>query len=349
MRQYKQIHTCIILLVLSFYNLTAQNVTIATDSVAVVHGNELSFLQKDVNNEICSVFMLYTDLKDVSFYSNLGVEKIIYDTTRYIVWFPAKARVLRIAVPGFALYEYSIENDGTPKMFICTLSVPENEQLKQYRNVSTEAISITTIPRSAKIMADRKMLGRTPFSINSTMIRSISDLTISKFGHANYSVGNNSIKLGEGFEITLQRFSSQKQFAALVTTGIITVGAAEPLYGIELAYISKAGLYVSGKTTGNMVSYFLSGGLILSVVMANINFGIGYAKLPHREGPLYIGGTNLADYSSLFFDIGVYLRVFPNLILKTGTSITKNPIDYGYDFSIYDFNIGIGWGINQKK
>jgi hypothetical protein len=293
--------------------------------------------------------MLYTSLKGISFYSNLGIEKIDYDSTRYIVWFPAKARVLRIAVPGFSLYEYSIDPDPAPKLFICTLTTPDKDLVRLWRSDTTQAVSLTTIPRKAKISIDKKVYGRTPVSISSSIIDTVTEMTLSRSGHRQLNIGPETLKSGEGFEFTLQRFSSQKQFAGLVTTGIITVGAAEPLYGIELAYISKAGLYVSGKTTGNMESYFLSGGLILSVVMANINFGVGYAELPQRESPLYIGATNLADYSSLFFDIGVYLRVFPNLILKTGTSITKNPIDYGYEFSIYDFNIGIGWGINQKK
>ncbi len=56
-----------------------------------------------------------------------------------------------------------------------------------------------------------------------------------------------------------------------------------------------------------------------------------------------MGNGETMDFSGVFLDLGILIRLKPHFIFSIGTNISNNPEDFGYSTILYELSLGLGW------
>ncbi len=136
--------TYIRLVILGIFLLYHSNFTfgqkINTDSIQIyeLDQNNESNLVYDVNDELCSLVILKTDIDSIKLYSNRGIEKIIRTQDEYMAWLPNGATLFKILIPGFPLYDQVLpESIHEYSVYIITLDINTAQKIICLRSLMT--------------------------------------------------------------------------------------------------------------------------------------------------------------------------------------------------------------------
>jgi len=337
---------------LSSIIIKCQDIRFLADQSQQNRNIEDSEIVRDVNGEICSMIVIKTSEKGIKFYSNRGIENIIYDSIRYFVWLPSDASVLRIVVPGFPLYEQTLEKRNDPFVYFFILQIPILEITTSFtEDTLKNKFTITSTPQKSKIFFKHEHIGNTPYTFNYENPDKDDYIEIRKFGYIAQSFRWDTLIPNNVYQIGLLKASRQKQFFVTASAGSL-VHPLKPIIGLQLGRLKKVGYYVSGKIgtyhvddpyedLGHHTLFSVSAGMTVSVLPAiHTNFGLGwcYAILPD-PGNEYSFDT-IVD---LIVDYGVILRTGKkgNILLWLQSNFRFDPSDW-FTGGPYDISLGFG-------
>jgi hypothetical protein len=301
---------------------------------------------KDINGDICSMAIIRSNITGIRFYSNLGIEKVVSDSTTYTIWFPSQASTLKILVPGLPLYEYPLEKKKDPVTYFMMLQVVKNEKIITYKTDTTKKITIFTFPVSASAGSGDFKLGRTPLFLDESQLPDHSNIKLHRFGFYEEELWSDSLKLNGNYNASLNRYSEHRRFYVMATAGILK-GFTRGVFGIQAGQLGKFGFYICGKMTFKRgydigpdygLSYALTGGLSKSVGIFNMYIGAGYCA--NNEINYYHVESRAGK--GLIADLGLIMNLNPHLLISLNSNIRSGDV-MEFDYVPFDFSIGLGW------
>ncbi|MCX6335249.1 MAG: hypothetical protein NT092_13290 [Bacteroidia bacterium] len=321
-----------------------QDVKLIVEKTETINESSDSTILRDINGDICSQAIVKSDIAGIRFYSNLGIEKVVFDTSYYRVWFSNQASSLKISVPGIPLYEYPLLKKDSPVLYFFILEIANNESTVIYRTDSINKISISTLPVSARLKSQKTVLGHTPMLLDYSELKKYPAITVSKYGYFKKEFAADTLKPGNNYQINIYKLSDRRRFYIILITGIVQ-GYGIPVYGVQLGHLGKFGYYLSGKSTFKTkanwweVDFSYTAGVSKSVYIFNLYFGAGYYE---NNEIYYYRGPGERTGNGFIVDIGLIYNLNRHLIISINTNIRKgNEIEF--DYIPFDVSGGIGW------
>lgn len=306
----------------------------------------------DVNGEPCSLVIISCEIPGIKFYTNLGVEKIAYDSTGYKVWIPAKSSLLKFVVPGFPLYEHQLEEYEGPRVWIFILVVPEEKIVEEYKETEFKKVTIITNPADGVVFEGRRHIGSTPISLTHYFNESSPPLEIKRWGYKTIKVKSDTLEPERAYTLNFQKLSHQKGIfvmAELAQSWNYSLDYQAPVYGLSVGYLGRVGFYGSfggtvythkdryePENTSEVRSLKFSLGSIFALTKSsNLRLGLGYNKstiTPEQDDQTYEDG-------GVYLDAGLIFRTnSPLLILLQLNFYYSNEELYPSSASA-----GLGW------
>jgi hypothetical protein len=311
----------------------------------------------DVNGEVCSLVILSTDLADLKFYSNLGVERIEKKENGYRIWIPNQASVIRIFVPGYPLFEYNLpRSEYTYSVYIISL-IAEKPGENIHEDGTQPRLSLVSNPEKSTVLLNGTVVGRTPLVLVNPGVETF-DYRIRKRGYRSFS-GTDSMDLKmKNISVELEDLRRSKRYFVVFNIkwdGISRSQVdAHGMKGITFGVFGKTGYYgsvnyVSVNDSLDLTStndeypeyYNYNQGQKVSLV-GGISYQLGKSVFIYG-GPGYVRRTYQREgypdgrSQSLILNTGVIIRIGWYSVLQ---------IDFSPGFNNSYTSFGFGLGIN---
>ncbi len=339
------------LLILSL-NVAGQDIKVLDDkSNAGVELNDFEQV-RDVNGEICTLVIISSRIPGIKFYSNMGVEKVVYDSTGYKVWIPAKSTLLKFVVPDFPLYEHELLSDGNPTVWILILIVPEREIAVEYQDPEFNKVTIETYPANGLVFEEERLIGETPISLTHFFNESSPQIEIKKWGYKTEVINPDTLEVNRNYTLNFQKLSHQKGIFVMANIGQtwdFSLDYDAPVYGFSTGYIGRLGFFGSfggtkyihhdkyddENTREVRIIKFSLGSLIALTKSSNIHLGLGYIDKEIR----IVEDDQTVEDKGVFIDLGLVFRTNSPLLI-----LLQSDIYYlGKELSPNGVSAGLGW------
>jgi len=338
----------------------SQEINVNLSNVDSLILTNTEYLVFDVNGEICSMIIITTDLEGLKFYSNLGIEKIQQIENGYRIWIPNQTTVIKIYIPGFPLFEYTLpRSDFKYSVYIISLKAEKTEKVI-LKDTIQQKLSFVTIPEDATIFLNGLYLGKSPKVIEKPDFDKFEYL-IKKRGFSSFSSKDSMDRKIKNISIELDDLTRKKRYFlifnvkwdGLVRSQVDAHGMKGITFGVfgetgyygSLNYLSVNEAVVTTSHNSTYPEYFnynkgqkvsLVGGISRQLGKSVFIYGgPGYIRRTYqREG--YLDGKS----ESLILNTGFVFRIGWYSLLQ----IDFNPgINHSYS------SIGFGLGINFPK
>ena len=337
------------LVILSIFLLIPLNLIhcqeIKTDSIRIcaLDQNNDSNLVYDVNDELCSMVILKTDMDSIRLYSNRGIEKIIRTGDEYRAWLPNGATLFKILSPGFPLYDVALpESYYEYSVYIIVLDVNAAQEVI-YTDTASHILSFTSEPTKADVFINDKPVGKTPLSIENPDYKTFA-YVVKKTKRYSKVEGYDSLtnKLSN-INIVLRDRSRDKRLFIIPqvftedfgyeSSGYQTQGdiGEKSTYGVGFGRIGKTGWYINAKYCNYTYKrIMLTGGVTQQIAMpVFITLGAGISsKESSRDN---FTGFNI--HAGLIFRVAWFGMIYFDF---------NHSMDDALKGTVYNFGMGLG-------
>lgn len=287
----------------------------------------------DVNNQPCALIKVRTGLSNVSFFSNLAIEKTEHHTGEYWVWVSPGTTQLRIAVQDFPLLDYKLPQMAEGKNVYIILLIATFPEKIIYRDTASiqPHVSFVTDPPGADVYINDLFYGITPLKASppdtafkyriekkrylpvsgtDTIVNRFADISVALM--QDFKAKRYFLTLDYGFNLHLVReLSGNKYYPQILGLTIGKIGktgyylnAVIPLKSIkpDLEYIKESDTWLPLRNTTGY--YYTSTGVIT------------YSDRDHFNLLKINGGITLQLFKRAFLSLGVgysqskYFKVF---------------------------------------
>jgi hypothetical protein len=189
MNLYSFIRSGIIVVVISFSlfcKVGAQEISLVFQTTDTLNRSDKDLFINDINGDTCSLAIIKTRLKDIKFYTNQSVERIVTTEEEYRVWISNGSSLLKLAIPDLPMIEYKLEIYGKRPvlyLFILNASTDSLRTVIKYNDTKNPVYSINTNPGNATVFINDILIGKTPALVPVSIPGDIFDYKITKTGY----------------------------------------------------------------------------------------------------------------------------------------------------------------------
>ncbi|MCX6335252.1 MAG: PEGA domain-containing protein [Bacteroidia bacterium] len=209
----------------------------------------------DVNGIPCALIKVRTGLNNVSFFSNLALEKTEHRTGEYWVWVSPGTTQLRIAVQDFPLLDYKLpelteERNVYEILLIATF--PEKIIYRDTFDIQS-LVSFITEPQGANVYINNLFYGITPLKVNiadivfSYKIEKERFLPVSGNDTIKNKLASINLKLEPNFRVKRYFIAFDYGINTYINKDetVLNDGGISHLFGFSIGRAGKTGYYLS--------------------------------------------------------------------------------------------------------
>jgi hypothetical protein len=209
----------------------------------------------DVNGTPCALIKVRTGLNNVSFFSNLAIEKIEHRTGEYWVWVSPGTTQLRIAVQDFPLLDYKLPELTEERNVYVILLIATFPEKIIYKDTAEfqSFVSFITEPQGANVYINNLFYGITPLKVNiadtvfSYRIEKKRFLPVSGNDTIKDKLASIDLKLEPDFRVKRYFIEFDYGINTYVNRDEIALndGGLSNLFGFSIGRAGKTGYYLS--------------------------------------------------------------------------------------------------------
>jgi hypothetical protein len=374
---------------LSLYtNLAAQDISLILQTADTLNRSDKDVFISDINGDTCSIAIIKTGLKDIKFYTNRSVEKIVQTDEEYRVWISNGSSLLKLAIPEYPMIEYKLHNYGKSPvlyLFILNASADSLRTVIKYNDTKNPVYSINTNPGNATVFINNILIGKTPALVPISIPGNIFDYKITRTGYVSVK-GSDSTRTSD-FNLSLdliQRSKVKMYFIEFLTgqtwfNGTVKLAdnshrssVSHWINGIMFGKTGGTGWYSSAKigfilwtydgwlNTPRFNDLRMSAGLTQSLTkhfQAYGKIGIGYVFSKDTYYDSFTYEQIFYNFNGVGLDMGIIFKFGRRIMLSAQITMPYGKIedptysDYNdakYGFIGGDYSFGLGYAFNKK-